>query len=490
MRRISSAVLVSSLAFVAGSTSYPASLPHPSAPRFEIVAPDRMVTGSVLLHAEVQDPNVSAVKWVLGEYARTTPRPFELTFDVGPVPAQRKIRALALDARRQPLYERVTVLNPGGRGLGVEFVTPVQGEAVSGPTEVRVRVQVPVDDAIASLTVGDESRDVTLAPVAGREGIYATIVELPGSPAPLVARLRTERGRTADSSVLVNARGLVERSDAHVVEQMVSVSKGGAPVMNLGSGDFTVRDERGACEVREVRLVKDTPLAVGFAVDTSISLRHNRELLRETATTFLDQCFKDGDAGFIYAFGPVVSRVRDWTPSKTTLKQDFGRLPETELTGTNFYEAVVKSLYQFQGSQGARALILATDGEDFDGDVSEADALAYARQSGVPIYALALTTQSLAVNVRPGGPGEADARLVEAPPNMAVLNRFTHATGGRAYLVKRGEDLHQVFQSIEREIRTQYLVSYVSNARGMSTFHPVEVKARLGAVHTAAGFFF
>jgi VWFA-related protein len=248
-----------------------------------------------------------------------------------------------------------------------------------------------------------------------------------------------------------------------------------------------VTDERGVCDIREVRLVRDTPLAVGFAVDTSVSLRHNSELLKETATSFIDACFKEGDAGFIYAFGPVVSKVRDWTDARSILKEHFGRLPETDAAGTNLYEAVVKSLYQFQGSQGARVLILATDGEDFDGDVSENDALAYARQSGVPIYALALTSHSLAVDVRTG---DTNGKWIEAPPNMSVLSRFAQATGGRTYLVKRGEDLRRVFESIEREIRTQYLVSYVSNARSQNAFHPVEVTARRGVVHTAAGFFF
>ncbi|HKC25728.1 MAG TPA: VWA domain-containing protein [Thermoanaerobaculia bacterium] len=487
MRRVVSALGLSLVCAVAGSVSVPASTPPFASPRFEIVAPDRMVTGSILLHAEVQDPNVLAVKWVLGDFAKTTPRPFELTFDVGPVPAQRKIRALALDARRQPLYERVAVLNRGGRGLGIDLVTPVQGERASGPTEVRVRVHVPADDAVELVSIGGEARDVTLEPLEGTEGVFATVVEVPGAPAPLVARVKTRRGRTADASILLNARGISAAADAHVVEQMVHVSKNGVPIENLTPADFKVADERGICDIREVRLVRDTPLAVGFAVDTSISLRHNRELLRETATSFIDACFKEGDAGFVYAFGPVVSKVRDWTDARSMLTEVFGRLPETDAAGTNLYEAIVKALYQFQGSQGARALILATDGEDFEGDVSEDDALAYARQSGVPIYTLALTSQSLVVDTRTG---TSSGKWIELPPNMNVLSRFAQATGGRAYLVKQGADLREVFKSIERDIRTQYLVSYVSNARSQNCFHPVEVTARHGVVHTAAGFFF
>jgi hypothetical protein len=52
------------------------------------------------------------------------------------------------------------------------------------------------------------------------------------------------------------------------------------------------------------------------------------------------------------------------------------------------------------------------------------------------------------------------------------------------------EDLPKIYRSIERDLRTQYLVSYVSAAPRRGTFHPVEVKSRIGKVRTAAGFFY
>ncbi len=52
------------------------------------------------------------------------------------------------------------------------------------------------------------------------------------------------------------------------------------------------------------------------------------------------------------------------------------------MPGTLLHSAVLRALYEFQGSQGARALVLVTDGNAFDDDVEEKDAIAYARQSG------------------------------------------------------------------------------------------------------------
>ncbi len=76
------------------------------------------------------------------------------------------------------------------------------------------------------------------------------------------------------------------------------------------------------------------------------------------------------------------------------------------------------------------------------------------------------------------------------PPNVEVLRRLTDATGGRTYAVKKEKDLPRIFAAIERDLRSQYLVSYVSNAKRKGVFHPVEVRASRGTVTTAAGFFY
>ena len=79
---------------------------------------------------------------------------------------------------------------------------------------------------------------------------------------------------------------------------------------------------------------------------------------------------------------------------------------------------------------------------------------------------------------------------VTRPPNRAVLERFTSATGGRTYVVPSAGDLNDVFAKLERDLRTRYLVSFVSNAKRTGSFHPVEIRAAHGTVRTAAGFLY
>lgn len=464
----------------------------PPEPVFSVVAPDRMVTGRVRLEANARDARVASVRWEVDDWARTTPRPFALEFDLGPLPRETTVTAVALDATREVLYRQEAILNPGGRRLVLEILAPLDGQRASGPTPVLVRAVAPPGDSLASVTVDGPGGEVALA---GDE-VRTAVLDLPSSTAPITARVRTTRGHVAERTILVNGRGVVASSDAHVVEQTVAVTRGGKALEGLGAADFTVRDDRGACEIREVRLLRDAPLAIGLSIDTSLSLLYTESLRTAAAESFVARTLREGDLAFLQRFGVAVSQVVPWTGDRALLARRVLELGYDGVPGTLLNAAVLKALYEFQGSQGARALVLVTDGNAFDDDVDEKDAVAYARQSGVKIYALGLPyVEEVRTPVRTKGPDGSEVvhekvRRESYPANLEFLRRLTDATGGRAYPVKKEADLPKIFAAIERDLRTQYLVSYVSNARKRGVFHPVEVRSSHGHVETAAGFFY
>lgn len=380
--KLLSAVLISLLA----SRLVPSTPPPP----FSVAFPRGMVTGPVLLEARTTDENVAFVRWEFGDWSKTTPRPFLLSLDLGPVPHQRHIRVAALDRMRNLLHEKNVLLNRGGRGLHLMFVDPASRKSVSGEIRVVVRVESPADDEIEKVVLLDGERE---QPFEKEQDLFRTLLTVPPSTLPPVARVRTRRGRESERTLLLNARGLQASSDVCVVQQAVGVYRSGRAVEDLRMGDFSVRDDRGECPVRAVEYVRNLPVAVGFAIDGSTSLAGSRPFLKEAASRFIDQCFGGDDVGFVVSFGPTVTNTLGWTNDRTALKDSFGNLPEWGVAGAQLYEAVVSSLYQFQGAQGARALVLLTDGYDYDGDTSEAAALAYARESGVKIHALAVASR-------------------------------------------------------------------------------------------------
>lgn len=469
-------VVVPSVRLVALLAGAALSLPTP---RFAIVAPGDMVTGTITLEARTSDTEVAFVKWTVGDSARTIGPPFALSLDLGPIPHERRINAIALDKHRRPLYEEETVLNRGGRGFDVAFVTPVSGQAAFGTTPVALHVETPVSDPVEDVRLEVDGAPVGVEADEKNREVYRAVVALSGGPAVLVARARTAGGREAERALLLNARGSRASSEVCVVQQMVGVYAGGAPVEGLTARDFSVRDDRGTCEIRSVEFVRDAPVAVGFAIDASISLAHSRPLLKAAADHFLDTCFRTGDLGFVSAFGPRVTTVEDWTTDRAALRAAFDGVPRWTVPGTELYEAVRQAVYRFQGGQGARALVLLTDGRDYEGSAPESAALDYARQSGVKIYAMALYGRE------PRGGG-----FVEERPDVRALERLTEATGGKTWVVRQPEHLPDVFRKFERDLRSQYLVSFVRRGRPENRFHPVTVRTRQGSVRTASGFFY
>lgn len=464
----------------------------PAGTLFEVRAPDGMVTGEVRLQAVTRDSEVKFVKWQIEEFSRTTRRPFELFLDVGPLPQERTVVALALDRDRHPLYRVESLLNAGGRRLTLQFLAPLDGQRLSGPVTAFVRALAPAADSLASVTLDVDGRNI---PLEGDGEIRSASLDVPAAPSVLTARVKTVLGRAAERSILLNGRGLQASLDAHVVEQMVAVVKHGEPVEDLEASDFQVRDDRGTCEIREARLVRDGSLAVGIAIDTSQSLLFTQELRNAVAHRFLET-LGSRDTVFLQRFGVTVAHVLDWTTSRRALEEAALALGEDPVAGTVLHSAIVDALYQLRGGEGARALLLVTDGNAFEDDVTEEHALAFARQAGVPIFALALpwTADVQQVKRHRDDSGkiveELNVKHVSLPPNRAVLERFTGATGGRTYVVPSASGLDEVFAKLERDLRTRYLVSFVSNAKRTGSFHPVTIRASHGTVRTAPGFLY
>jgi len=463
-------------------------------PAFRVQVPEGMATGRVLLKARAEDPRVANVIWTLDGVSRRAARPeFFADFDVGPIPQEKRVVAIALDQNRQALYQQEAILNPGERFVGVEILSPFDGQTATGPVPVLVQARVPADDAIESLAIqaGGEAM-----PLAGDGALRSAVVNVSDRTTPISAFLSTASGRRAGKTIILNGRGIVATSEAHIVEQVVGVYRGDEPLEGLTAGDFSVSDGGGPCEIREVKLLRDTPLAVGLLVDTSQSLMYVDALKQATANLFIERTLKRQDQAFLLRFGPAVVRVVDWTRSRDFLRQSVLALEDDPAPGTLLNQAVIRGLYQFQGNQGARAMLLISDGNAYEDEVPESAALAYARQSGVKIYALALpwTGLELARVREKDSEGKTRERTreipVKQPPNLKVLERFAEATGGRMYPVKKAADLPRYYEQIERDIRTQYLVSYLPNAKRTSSFHAVEVRTRRGRVQTSPGFFY
>jgi len=131
-------------------------------------------------------------------------------------------------------------------------------------------------------------------------------------------------------------------------------------------------------------------------------------------------------------------------------------------------------LFQFSGITGRRAMVVLSDGEDTTSENEFDDALSYAQRMGVTIYAIGINIPATKVSTR------------------WQFNKLASATGGRAFFVSEKSGLDAIYDEINREMRTQYLIAYTSNSeRPADELRKikVEVDRKKVKVRTITGYY-
>jgi Ca-activated chloride channel family protein len=135
-----------------------------------------------------------------------------------------------------------------------------------------------------------------------------------------------------------------------------------------------------------------------------------------------------------------------------------GGLADLEAEGeTALYDSLVYTLHYFSGIRGKRALIVLTDGEDSSSRYSFDESLEFARRSGVAIYSIGL------------------GRSGRQPEARMRLQRLASDTGGRSFFISRASELAAIYETIEEELRFQYLLAYQSTHED-DAYRQVEVR--------------
>jgi Ca-activated chloride channel family protein len=166
------------------------------------------------------------------------------------------------------------------------------------------------------------------------------------------------------------------------------------------------------------------------------------------------------------------TKVAPFVSDAATLAMHVNALPDAE-GGTSLYDAILTGLYRFRSVQGRKALIVITDGEDTTSRLSYDDMLTYARAARVPLYFIGI---AMGVTERGG---------------VAKMRTLAAETGGVAYFIGDVSQLKETYVKLEKELRSQYLVSYhAESTKKDQAYRTIEVKvARPGAkVRTIRGY--
>ncbi len=183
------------------------------------------------------------------------------------------------------------------------------------------------------------------------------------------------------------------------------------------------------------------------------------------------------DNAFVIAFGGDYKIWQGPTPDRRQLIEAINRSEEPGW-GTRVFDALYAAC-SGQASSGDndqslhRAIIVLSDGDDTDSLHTLPDVIAAAQRSEIQIYPL--TIHSKKVFTR----------------GDRVLQLLADSTGGQLYVAPSAKDLVAAFAQIERDLRTQYYISFPPQ-QATPGYHSLRVEVRNSRrleVHARQGYY-
>ncbi len=419
-----------------------------------------LITGKVRLEALTTGEGIARVQFELnGKPVLTKGRPpYSVELNLGNQPRIHTLTASALGANGERVAEDQILINAGPHRFSVRLVEPEPGKTYQSSLRAQVQVDVPEGEKLDRVELFlNDNRIATLF-----QAPFVQPVLIPqNQPLTYVRAVAyLADGNSSEDLVVVNAPDVSERVDIDLVEVYTSVvDSRQRPVEGLAEADFKVYEDGAEQEIRRFELMRDVPVYAGVLLDTSASMGENGggklEAAVRGALDFFQGVITPKDRAAIITFNDQPNLIVRFTNEQEVLAGGLTGL--TAEGNTALHDSLIYALYYFGGLKGKRAIILLSDGQDAGSRYTFADALEYARRSGVSIYSIGIDLK------------EFDTRT--------KLQRLAEETGGRAYWVGVVGELGDVFEAIEKELRSQYLLTYQSpKTTRDDKFRSVEVK--------------
>lgn len=438
-------------------------LPSPTV--LEVQRPEEAVLrGRVRFEVDVWDPSVASVAFLLDEreVAVADEPPFAARLDLGRTPRRQELTVIGYDPEGREVGRDTAVLNGGEEALAVEIVRPADARGV-GNVEVEAKISLPVERQLDRVLFFWNNQQVaTLYSPPFRQRIWVPEAQKVGY-VRVVALL--DDGSLAEDVLFLNGPSAGERVEVELVELYVVVQDDeGRPVRGLRESDFVVEEDGEVQEIATFSDAAELPLTLGMAIDSSASMFVKLPSVQQAATRFLRSTFDRRDRAFVVDFDSQPRLARGTTNDLQRLENAIWNL---EASGrTALWESIVFSLVQLQGSRGRKALVVFSDGADEDDQFPFRSAVRIAREMGVPIYLILMKKE----------PEESIGFNLLRRSFTSRVDRLVEATGGKVYYGKEYDDLGQVYDEIEEDLRSQYLLAYYPKEKEKSGWRDVDVE--------------
>ena len=422
--------------------------------------PAQLLTGPLRVEATVRGVGVKKVTFLLNDRPVMSKRspPYSVELNLGDAPRIQTLRAVALDEEDEPLATDEVMVNAGPHRFDVRLLEPQRGKRYRSSVRARAEVQVPEGEILDRVEIFlDETRLATLYQPPFEQPI---ILPKDMGLAYVRAVAYLVDGGSAEAVQFINAPDFVDELKVNFVELYTSVlDKKGDFARGLTIDDFEVYEEGEKQQVRRFETMDDLPIRAGLVLDTSLSMDTQLDEVEKAAYRFLETVLEPRDRACLITFADEPQLAVRFTNDTSILAGGLANLvAEGE---TALYDSIVFALHYFAGLKGKRAIIVLTDGEDSMSHYSYDDAVEFARRTGASVYVIGLGLSSASADIR------------------AKLAGLTQETGGELFYIDSARNLGRVYETIQQDLRSQYLLAYQSSgATKANEYRKVEIKVK------------
>jgi Ca-activated chloride channel family protein len=238
----------------------------------------------------------------------------------------------------------------------------------------------------------------------------------------------------------------VIRVQTNLVNILASVIDAhGQPIPDLPQEMFELSEEGVPQEIERFEAQTNRPLDLALMIDSSMSTFKDMKFETESAAHFIQQVVRPGDTLGVFEFDERVTQLSEFSADVPKLQSSARRIAPG--AGTSMYDAIVlgSNALRRRPLERRRAIVLVTDA----GETTSLSKFEDARRAAIASEALLYSIVIRAAN--------------ESGRNTAgehALITITDSTGGAMFMVDEMQGLDAMFDRIDRELRTQYLLGY------------------------------
>jgi VWFA-related protein len=296
---------------------------------------------------------------------------------------------------------------------------------------------------------------------------------------------------TPTPAPVIEDDGDVIKVNSRLVTVPVSVTDlQGAPVTGLKVSDFRLLEESRQQTLDQLNPADEVPLEIALMIDISSSVDPMFDMEKLAAAKFLRDVMRPSDRASIFTVGstPYLLLPRD-TAERAGEKIT---AVTAQRKSTAFYDSLIMAADYLQKNApptSRKVIVIISDGDDSSSEVmqnimAKTDAIITKQIDSLSQKKL----KEILMGARTDARNQVQSKLSRTMQNGDVvfyslnpagnsyhlnvisqfgqetMKIFADQTGGAAFLLKKPEDLDQIFRQLTNELRAQYLLQYYTDS--------------------------